>query len=149
MRLPRSAATLGKFLDAYYVELESAGPPKKLVLRRYVLAGDVDGRTIWLVPAPTKKLDESPDDVPAAAKLRRLWSKLEPDSVEAVTPKTGRDVPVGRMVKIGYRSDKWNRARTEKDYEHEYRSRPLLTKSGEIYRISGGKQVITRRGIDG
>jgi hypothetical protein len=52
------------------------------------------------------------------------------------------------MVRIGYRSDKWD-GNKETDYEHEYKSHPQLVQAGEVYRISGGKQRVTPDGITG
>jgi hypothetical protein len=145
VKLPASVAILGEGLDMTYVD----GSEKKLTkLHGYAVCAGVDGRTLWIWPYPKRESAKSPDQVKRAAKLFESWSGLEAGTVNEGRPRLGPTVErLGRIKSIGYRSNKWTGK--SQDYQHEYESAPVLVRSGEVYRVSGGKQRVTPRGIVG
>lgn len=144
-RVPASLAELGDGLDITYV---ADGKSFKLNLHGLVVGGAPDKKTIWIVPKPVGRSRKSLDSVKASAKLRKSWSALEPDEdVKKIKARDGKPERLGLVKAIGYRSDKWSGHKAS--YQHDYTVPPVLTRVGEMYRVSGGKQRITPAGITG
>jgi hypothetical protein len=145
MRLPTSAAVLGTGLDLTFED--DQGNVKKMDLRGLTIAADLDEKTIWIVPTP-KKRTENTTAFPVAARLRKRWSGLKPEhTLLAKVPESASSRRIGHIRTIGYRSNKWDGK--AKDYEHKYDSRPVIVESGQVLKVRGGKQRVTPRGITG
>jgi hypothetical protein len=145
MQLPASVAVLGKVLDIQYV---TNGEIRKTSFPDFALCSGPDRKTLWLWPFPKKRSARQPDQVKGAAKIRESWSELEADTVYEARPPLGKTVErLGTIKTIGYRSDKWTG--TNRDYQHEYESAPVIYRSGNVFRIRGGSQRVTPRGIVG
>lgn len=100
-----------------------------------------------------------PDDLPEAAATHVAWNQREADKVGTL-----REIPdeigwyQGRVLEIGYRSDKWARKGKTHDYHHiftEHGAQPprLYTNTKNIDRaraavITGGDMSVTPEGID-
>ncbi len=144
MRIPkRPLACLGDALD---VRFEAGGKTYLTDLRGFVVCAATDERTIYIVPKG--KRDATPVLPEKASRLREKWVWTGADASTSARSRVpvGKDERVGRVLTIGYRSDKDGRM---KAYEHKYDVPPTLTRSGDLYRISGGRQRIERRGITG
>lgn len=85
------------------------------------------------------------------------WHKREPRRVGELNTQAAR-YPQGRMVRIGYRSDKWSRRGTTADYDHDFLedggSAPLVYTNTRTLAaattivVVGGSMRITEAGID-
>lgn len=145
MKLPDSVALLGGGLDLTF---ESKGKVYEMELRGLALSASPDRRTLWLWPRPKKPTRVSVSEFPRAAELRRAWSQLKPDEVLVARPRLGKSVvKLGRVLSIGYRSDKWTG--TNDDYQHNFSAPPILERSGQVLRLRGGKLRVTPDGIRG
>lgn len=147
MRLPSSVAMLGEGLDLKY---ESGGRETKISLRGLGMYSSVDGRTVWFWPLPKRNSRKSLDSYPRAAQLRETWSQLEADEVLTSDGQLGKkDVRLGRVTNIGYRSDKWSGKKQDYTHDTDQRVRPVLVVSGDVYRVSGGKLRVKPEGLTG
>lgn len=114
------------------------------------LCGDATKETLWLLPKETGR-GRLPEGCEAAlrrmAAVYRAWNDFEPRRTQ-LTPALrveGDWKPLGRAVRIGYRSDKWDGRAA--NYEHDF-ERARVMKLGPLLRIAGGVRV-TPRGIVG
>lgn len=98
------------------------------------------------------RMDESHPDYEAWTKREsreQLFTVEVPDSIE---------VKYGRCVRIGYRSDKWNRRGRTVDYEHDFQERGALApwlycdsahvQSAKAACVTGGDMRVTEAGLD-
>lgn len=144
MSIPKHLAELGRVLD---LRVERDGVRGLLKLRGLVMCSDSTERRLWLVPAPKgrkQKLQPSQADV---AQVFKNWTQFEASGVKPQQVRLGEPEYLGRVVTIGYRSDKWDG--TPRDYEHLFERPPRLTRLGDVYRISGGGLRVTPRGVVG
>lgn len=148
MKLPPSVAIIGKGLDLKYEG--SDGQLHKVNTRGLALCAAPDRRTLFLWPMPTREHRKPLEAFPASKATYRTWNEFDPDEVLEDRPRLSQTTRrLGLMVEIGYRSDKWSRARKETDYQHPYKSEVLIEECGDVLRISGGRQRITADGIKG
>lgn len=143
MRVPSSLAMLGKGLDCRYVQ---RGTEYKLDLRGLAMASSRDGRTLYFVPLDARAKSLRKGSYPSEARLRRAWSDMEPEEICFSQVRTGKDERLGVVTNIGYWSDKWGKSDR---YTHDSNTGAVLTRSGNVYRIRGGKLRVTPRGIVG
>lgn len=111
---------------------------------------------VFMLPVRDKQrgdvLAESHPDYEAWHKRQsreQLFTVEVPDSIE---------IKYGRCVRIGYRSDKWNRRGRTIDYEHDFaeggRLAPLLfcdaphVRNASAAVITGGDMRVTEAGLD-
>jgi hypothetical protein len=151
VKLPSALAQLGTVLD---VRVEKDGKRERLSWPRgsLLLCADSSEKRLWLVPAPggrSRKLTDAQrtKDVESAARVVKRWSDFEAGTVTAAKVSLGKEKLRGRVVSIGYRSDKWS-GKAE-NYEHECEGPMRLRQFGTVYVISGGGLRITPSGIQG
>lgn len=86
------------------------------------------------------------------------WHERAPDLIGELTVADEISHRQGRVIRIGYRSDKWNRRGATVDYDHSfledghrapylYTDAPSLSKATAAV-IVGGDMAITEEGID-
>lgn len=153
--IPAKAAALGRALD---IVIEDDGRRTKLALRGSLLLAPVDafdrragaGR-LFIVRG---KLEDTraPTAGEKGAEAFKKWHARPADLVGYVDTPPPAGVLIGRAVRIGYASDKWNRARSFVDYEHDFTAPgPLVYSTGEerprALVLVGGRFTITNRGI--
>lgn len=146
MRVPRAVAVLGKVLD---LRVERPDGFVTLLKVRRDMCADESKKKLWLLPPVRQKYGAVAGvDFRGAEKVYRLWHDLEPIGFAAASVRLGEDVYRGRVLTIGYRSDKWTGQ--DEDYTHSFRAPyPRLVQSGDVYRISGGALRVTARGVTG
>jgi hypothetical protein len=159
--VPPTTVRLGSILD---IDLELGGLRKRVDEFKgfHVLAGENGiesgpGRSrLFLVPG---KLENLPDEEasPSGARTFETWTGRPPDKMGELETPQAIGYYQGRVLRIGYRSDKWDRSRPV-DYDHDfterggrppklYTDRPSFADStGAV--IAGGDFVITARGIE-
>lgn len=91
-----------------------------------------------------------------AARARKYWTEREPDGVGELETSPCSHLQ-GRLVRLGYRSDKWHRKGKTEDYDHDflesgmaplvYTSAPSLAASRCVV-VVGGSMRVTKDGID-
>lgn len=143
MRVPSTLAMLGKGLDLRYV---SHGKETKVILRGLAMASSEDGRTLYFVPMPSKSKPLRAGSYAKAADVRRRWSEMEPGDARTTKIRTAKDQRLGVLSNIGYWSDKWGK---KEHYTHDSHSGAVVTVSGNVYRVRGGRLRVTPRGIEG
>lgn len=115
------------------------------------------GRGKLFLFAPQADGEPRQRDFSAAARAYERWHKREAKKVSTfVVPDALRHCQ-GRVLRIGYRSDKWGQRGKSHDYDHDFLERdglpPLLytdTKNIDRARgavLVGGSMVITEGGI--
>lgn len=148
VRVPDNLVALGSVLDVVVERdgrrerLEPGGPQW--------LCADASKETLWLLPkktVPGRLPDGADAEIRRMGSVYRQWNDFEPRRTQLTPPLTvrGKWRLVGRVVRMGYRSDKWD-ARPN-NYEHDF-GRARLVRLGPLYRIAGGVKV-TSRGIVG
>lgn len=93
----------------------------------------------------------------AAIRAYQRWHKRHPDAVESHEVPDHLGHLQGRVLRIGYRSDKWGARGNTIDYDHDFTERgalppKLYTDSAELEQargavLVGGDMTITARGI--
>jgi hypothetical protein len=93
----------------------------------------------------------------AGSKDFKYWSSRDPDRMGELDTKPCKYVQ-GRLLRLGYRSDKWHRKGKTEDYDHDfledggapplvYTNAPTLAASHCVV-VVGGSMRITEGGID-
>jgi len=110
---------------------------------------------LWLLP-PTRTGGEPGAEGTAAGDTYDRWHKRPPATVEELHAPDEIGHLQGRVLAIGYRSDKWGRRGEVHDYDHDFTDgkapklytshASLETSVGAV--IVGGDMRITERGID-
>jgi len=110
---------------------------------------------LFLAAGRAERTDEAPNG--AAAETFTAWHARDADRVVELEVPSRLPHVQGRLLRLGYRSDKWARRGQWDDYEHDFSERggapPLLyTDRADIEDSSaalvvGGDMVITERGI--
>lgn len=100
--------------------------------------------------------DPGVEDLEGAARTYKRWTQRDPEHVGELDTRDARYLQ-GRMLRVGYRSDKWNRRGRTVDYDHDFLedggSAPLVytdTKTIEAARtiiVLGGSMRVTEGGI--
>lgn len=152
IRLPDALVALGQVLD---VVIEHNG--RRMVLDfpkpPHWLCTDIGRQALYLLPIPKGHRGQrfpagAGGQLGALASVFRTWSDFEPRRASLVTTRLGREWKArGRVVRIGYRSDKWTNKPT--DYEHDFKAQPRIAQLGTLYRISGSRLKVTAAGITG
>jgi hypothetical protein len=100
--------------------------------------------------------ETNPSGSARAVETFRMWTHRDPDRTLKLEVPDSIGYRIGRVIRIGYRSDKFRRrAGTWVDYEHDFAEPfPVLyatTTTGEGargYVLTGGRFVIGSRGIE-
>lgn len=110
---------------------------------------------LFLASGRAERTGEAPDG--AGAETYAAWHERDPDRVLELDVPSQLPHLQGRLLRLGYRSDKWGRRGEFEDYEHDFSERagapPLIyTDRADIEDSSaalvvGGDMVITERGI--
>lgn len=153
--IPAKVTCLGRALD---LVCEDDGARSKLSLRGCLLLAPPDafqrspgaGR-IYIVRGKLEDTRE-PNAGEKGAEAFRRWHSRAADLVGYVDTPPAAGVLLGRGVRIGYASDKWNRAGRSVDYEHDFTAPgPLVYSTGEerprALVLVGGRFTVTNRGI--
>lgn len=144
--MPTRVVRLGRVLD---LRVEANGKIATLSWQAvHALSADTTRRRLWLYPVKAEKKTKLEDgEFDELAKVYREWKSFPPSGVTRRKVRMGAPAFRGRVLAIGYRSDKWTGE--PKSYEHHFEKPPRLTKLGDVYRISGGRLRVTPRGIVG
>lgn len=115
------------------------------------------GRAKLYLFAPAPDDSAKRRDYSAATRAYELWHKREAERVDVHEVPDRVKCCQGRVLRIGYRSDKWGRRGKAYDYDHDFCERdglpPLLyTDVADIGKargavIVGGDMTITQEGI--
>ena len=153
--IPAKVTCLGRALD---LVCEDDGARSKLSLRGCLLLAPPDafqrapgsGR-IYIVRGKLEDTRE-PNASEKGAEAFKRWHSRAADLVGYVDTPPPAGVLLGRGVRIGYASDKWNRAGRSVDYEHDFTAPgPLVYSTGEerprALVLVGGRFTVTNRGI--
>lgn len=113
---------------------------------------------IYLVRGKLEDRTELEGEHDQAQETYARWHQRGADFVGMLDVPDALEWHQGRVLRIGYRSDKWGRRGTEHDYDHDFTEdghRPPLiyTSSRQLARsraalIRGGDMAITEGGID-
>lgn len=162
-RVPPVIILLGTVLDA---ELEAGGNRIRIdEWKGYQVLADHDAFSrkppharLYLVRGKLEGLDHEPSDRRVERGLRdyERWHRRQAERIGEIDSKEAK-YPQGRMVTIGYRSDKWGRKGRTHDYTHSFLEdggRPPLVYSSSrtlagshTVVVVGGSMRITERGI--
>lgn len=111
---------------------------------------------LYFVKGAMAALPAKPADFKGSRDFK-YWSERDPDRMGELNTKPCKYVQ-GRLLRLGYRSDKWHRKGKTEDYDHDfledggaaplvYTSAPTLAASVCVV-VVGGSMRITEGGID-
>lgn len=105
-----------------------------------------------------RKQDLQGDELDSAQTAYERWHQRDAKLIGELNVPDAIEWQQGRVLRIGYRSDKWSRRGARHDYDHDFTERghkpPLLyTSTRALERaaaaiIVGGDMAITEEGID-
>jgi hypothetical protein len=165
-KVARVTTLLGVVLD---LQLELQGGRKRLLVTEWegwALLTDNDGMDraegrarLYLVPfVDTAGKFNAPRALELGAETYKRWHERRSDDVLHLDVPDSFAHEQGRVLRIGYRSDKWRRRGDAVDYDHDFRedgatapklytdSRELQAARGAV--ITGGSMRVTEAGID-
>jgi hypothetical protein len=161
-KIPSVTVAIGTVLDLH-VQIDSATRARidewrgwLIVIPEHGFALRAGHAKLFLF-SPKVRRPVAGGNLSAAERAYRRWHKRDP--LELVQHKVADTVPYeqARVLRIGYRSDKWGPAGKEHDYDHdflEHGGRPpkLYTDRSSIEKSSaavlvGGSMSISERGI--
>lgn len=115
----------------------------------FIVAASESGRSIFVFCRPKKRIRKAPQERKKAEKLYKNFNRRPAAGGQKI------DVPeatkrVGRVLHIVYRSTKFG---PSKSFIHVFERPPLVwvdkINRPKILALTGGKIIITRRGIEG
>jgi hypothetical protein len=160
-RAPRTTVLLGTVLD---LQVEHDDMRTTVThWKGWALLADADsmeraaGRArLFLVPFKVDGPRERQSDDAEDTYWR--WHKRNPRKVLQLDVPDTFGALQGRVLRIGYRSDKWTRRGNARDYDHDFREggalAPLIYTNARTLQgargacITGGDMRVTERGID-
>ena len=113
---------------------------------------------LFLIEGDLKRMQPVPEEMEQAAETYEEWNKREPEKMGELDTPDDIGYYQGRVIQLGYVSDKWNERGEEEPYDHLftelgalppklYTDRPEIADSKAAI-IVGGDFQITQRGID-
>lgn len=115
---------------------------------------------LFLVPGELEDLDADELAELEGAEAYERWHERDAERLgELEIPDGPARYRQGRLIRMGYRSDKWNRRGEPVDYTHDFDAHGahppwLYTDAAELEAsrfavVVGGSMTVTERGIDG
>lgn len=138
-----------------YVEMENGDRYTFSRKDKFVLCCNVNGDKLFIYPAQKKKSAKIPETEQAkkARKLFEKWSRWSASKATKATVSNRKLTRIGRAKAITYYSDKFSRSGKKAGYIHHFTTAPTVSvdsrASPAVFRLSGGKIRVTKRGIEG
>lgn len=122
---------------------------------KYVLCSNVGGNQLYIYPVRKKKNVKFPETRQAkkAKALFEKWSRWSASKASKASISIKKLSRLSRATEITYYSDKFSQSGKKIGYKHKFTRPPTVSvdsrASPSIFRLSGGRIRITKRGIEG